>query len=185
VGALRHDRDAHPAALVVLATHQRAGMARWLHRAVAEPVARSAGAMTLFLPEAVAGLIGLDTGTVALRRVLIPIDQVPRPQAAVDAAAGLARSLGCPEVALTLVHVGATGHMPAVHEPRHAGWTWDRTGRRGEVVAQMLDVGTAGAADLIVLTTQGHVGFLDALRGRTSERLLRGTRCSILAVPAP
>jgi nucleotide-binding universal stress UspA family protein len=185
VGALLHYLDAHPADLVVLATHQRAGMARWLHRAVADPVARYAGAMTLFLPQDVAGFIALDTGTVALRRVLIPIDQVPRPQAAVDAAAGLAHILGCPEVAFTLVHVGATGGMPAVDEPRHTGWTWDRTVRRGEVVEQMLDVGTAGAADLIVLTTQGHVGFLDALRGSTSERILRGARCPVLAVPAP
>ena len=185
VGVLLHYLDAHPADLVVLATHQRAGMARWLHRAVAEPVARYAGAMTLFLPQGAAGFIALDNGTVALRRVLIPIDQVPRPQAAVDAAAGLAHILGCPEVAFTLVHVGAIGGMPAVHEPRHAGWTWDRMVRRGEVVEQILDVGTAGAADLIVLTTQGHVGFLDALRGSPSERILHGARCPVLAVPAP
>ena len=184
VGALLHYLNAHPAELVVLATHQRAGMARWLHRAVAEPVARYAGAMTLFLPQDVVGFIALDNGAVTLQRILIPIDQVPHPQTAVDAAAGLARTLGCPEVSFTLVHVGATGEMPAVDEPRHAGWTWDRTVRRGEVVEQILDVGTAGAADLIVLTTQGHVGFLDALRGSTSERILRAARCPVLAVPA-
>ena len=68
-------------------------------------------------------------------------------------------------------------------EPRHAGWTWDRTVRRGEVVEQILAVGTAGAADLIVLTTQGHVGFLDALRGSTSERILRAAQCPVLAIP--
>ena len=66
----------------------------------------------------------------------------------------------------------------------HAGWTWDRVVRRGEVVEQMLDVGTACSADFIVLTTQGHQGFLDALRGSTSERLLRRARCPGLAVPA-
>ena len=68
VGVLLHYLDAHPAELVVLATHQRAGMARWLHRAVAEPVARYAGAMTLFLPQDVAGFIALDNGTVTLQR---------------------------------------------------------------------------------------------------------------------
>ena len=66
VGVLLHYLDAHPADLVVLATHQRAGMARWLHRAVAEPVARYAGAMTLFLPQGAAGFIALDNGTVAV-----------------------------------------------------------------------------------------------------------------------
>jgi nucleotide-binding universal stress UspA family protein len=87
VGALQHYLDEHPPDLVVLTTHQRAGMARWLHRAVAEPVARRAGAMTLFLPQDVPGFITLDDGAVTLRRMLIPIDQVPRPQAAVDVAA--------------------------------------------------------------------------------------------------
>ena len=185
VGTLLHYLDAHPADLVVLATHQRAGLVRWLHRAVAEPVARYAGAITLFLSQDVAGCIALDNGTVTLRRILIPMAQVPRPHAAVEVAAGLARTLGCPEVAFTLVHVGAPGEMPAVHEPRHAGWTWDRVVRRGDVVEQILDVSTAGAADLMVLTPQGHQGFLDALRGSTSERLLRGARCPVLAVPAP
>src|SRR5262249_25227596 len=136
------------------------------------------------LPQDVAGFIALDNGAVTLRRVLIPIDQVPRPHAAVEVAPGLARTLGCPEVACTLVHVGAPGEMPAVHEPRHAGWPWDRVVRRGEVVEQMLDVGTACSADLIILTTQGHQGFLDALHGSTSERLLRSAWCHVLAVPA-
>src|SRR4029453_15315242 len=63
-GALLHFLDAPPAELGVLATHQRAGMARWLHRAVAEPVARYAGAMTLFLPHDVVGFIALDNGAV-------------------------------------------------------------------------------------------------------------------------
>ncbi len=184
VGAVLHYLDAHPPDLVVLATHQRAGMARWLHRAVAEPVARRAGTMTLFIPQDVAGFIALDDGAVTLRRMLIPMDQVPRPQAAVDVAAGLAPTLGCHKVSFTLVHVGATGDMPAVHEPRHEGWTWDRTVRRGDVIEQILDVGTACAADLIVLTTQGHQGFLDALRGSTSERILRSARCPVLAIPA-
>src|SRR5437870_10369525 len=49
VGALLHYLDAHPADLVVHATHQRTGIAHRLHRAVAEPVARYAEAMTLFL----------------------------------------------------------------------------------------------------------------------------------------
>ena len=38
--------------------------------------------------------------------------------------------------------------------------------------------------DLIVMATQGHLDFLDALRGSTAERVLRGARCAVLAVPA-
>jgi nucleotide-binding universal stress UspA family protein len=189
VGSMLHYLNEHPTDLIVLATHQYTGVARWVHQVVAEPMARRARTMTLFVPQGVKGFIALDDGAVTLRRILIPIDTVPCPQAAVDAAAGLARVLGCHEVSFTLVHVGATEEMPAVHEPRQAGWTqvgwtWDRTVRRGGVVEQILAVSTTCSADLIVLATQGHHGVLDALRGSTSERILRGARCPVLAIPA-
>jgi nucleotide-binding universal stress UspA family protein len=38
--------------------------------------------------------------------------------------------------------------------------------------------------DLIVMATQGHRDFLDALRGSITERVLRGAHCPVLAVPA-
>ena len=41
-----------------------------------------------------------------------------------------------------------------------------------------------GAADLIVMATEGHQGFLDAIRGSTTERVLRQAPCPVLAVPA-
>ena len=40
----------HPPDLLVLATHQRDGLSRWLHKPVAEPLARRSRAMTLFVP---------------------------------------------------------------------------------------------------------------------------------------
>ncbi|HEY3719491.1 MAG TPA: universal stress protein, partial [Roseiarcus sp.] len=39
-------------------------------------------------------------------------------------------------------------------------------------------------ADLIVMPTAGHVGYLDALRGSTTERVLRQAPCPVLAMPA-
>ena len=38
-------------------------------------------------------------------------------------------------------------------------------------------------SDLIGMPTMGHHGFLDALRGNTTERLLRQAPCPVLAVP--
>jgi nucleotide-binding universal stress UspA family protein len=32
------------------------------------------------------------------------------------------------------------------------------------------------------MTTEGHHGFMDALRGSTTERVLRAARCPLLAV---
>jgi hypothetical protein len=40
------------------------------------------------------------------------------------------------------------------------------------------------ATNLIVMATDGRNGFLDALRGSHSERVLRRTPCPLLAIPA-
>ena len=175
--------DRHPAELIVLATHQREGLAGWLHKAVAEPITRGSGMMSLFVPEQAKGFISLEDGTVTLESVLIPVDHAPRPDVAVEGAAGLALGLGCDPVSFTLVHVSEKGDMPKVRERFRKGWTWERIIRSGNVVEQILEAGTGSGADLIVLATQGRQGFLDALLGSTSERVVRNSRCPVLSIP--
>jgi len=45
-----------------------------------------------------------------------------------------------------------------------------------------LQASKACRADLIVMSTTGHDGFLDALRGSTTERVVRGANCPVLAI---
>lgn len=179
-----HYLKEHPTNLIVLATHQREGLARWLHQAVAEPVAHRAKTMTLFVPHGVKGFIALEDGTLTLQRIVIPIDTAPPPQPAINAAWALAGALNCAAVSFTLVHIGEKADLPAVQLPEQEGWTWETIVRRGDVVEQILQLAAQCSADLIVMATQGHLGFLDAVRGSTTERVLRGARCPLLAVPA-
>jgi nucleotide-binding universal stress UspA family protein len=51
------------------------------------------------------------------------------------------------------------------------------------VVDAVLGEAESRSADLIVMTTQGHQGFLDALRGSTTEQVVRRAACPVLAVP--
>jgi nucleotide-binding universal stress UspA family protein len=44
----------------------------------------------------------------------------------------------------------------------------------GDPVETILREAALWEPDLIVFTTQGHMDFLDALRGSTTERVLRG-----------
>lgn len=55
--------------------------------------------------------------------------------------------------------------------------------RRGNVVNEILGAARDWDADLIAMSTAGHQGFLDALRGSTSERVLRQAPCPVLVVP--
>ena len=179
---LRHVRDSQ-VDLVVLATHQREGLARWLHGSIAEPVVRQLKTMTLFVPSTGKGFVSLSDGAVKLEKVLVPIDRIPDPQSALDDAVALVSGLGCEQGTFVLVHVGAEAAMPAVKLPQREGWTWQKIIREGGVVEEIHRLERDWSADLMVLVTQGHRGFMDALRGSTTERVLRGARCPVLAVP--
>ena len=173
----------HPPDLLVLATHQRDGFERWLHKPVAEPLARRSRSMTLFVPTHGAGFISPANGAVTLRKVLLPVDHEPRAQAAVEEAFFLAEELGCRDVCFKLLHVGTEQGMPTLFLPHRPGYQWEERMANGDAVEVILKEAAIWSPDLMVFTTQGHMDFLDALRGSTTERVLRGAHCPVLAVP--
>jgi nucleotide-binding universal stress UspA family protein len=175
--------ERHPADLIVLATHQHEGRSHWLRRSVAEPVARQSGQMTLFIPYGVEGFVSRHDGTVSLQNILIPIAPIPRAQPAIAAAVRLVQRLQCPTGTFTTLFVGAPGDAPAVHCPAVPGWQWSGIVRSGDVIDAIIQMASYMATDLIVMSTDGRHGFLDALRGSHSERVLRRTPCPLLAIP--
>lgn len=176
--------DNHNTDLIVLATDQHKGSIQWLNRSVATGVARKSRQMTLFIPNGVAGFVSLQDGSVSLKHILIPVASDPPAQPAIQAAVRMAARLRCPSGVFTLLHVGEQGGMPDVRCPELAGWRWDKVTRSGDVVDVIDQTARDTSADLIVLCTEGRNGFLDALRGSHSERVLRQSPCPVLAVPA-
>jgi nucleotide-binding universal stress UspA family protein len=171
-----------PAQLIVLSTHGRDGLPRWLHSPVAEPLARAAGAMTLFVPHGARGFVSAADGTVGLREVLLPVDVTPRPQVALHVVSQLAQALrATPRVGL--LHVGPPGGAPSLRIPRDTSVRFERVEREGDARDEIVTLAEALPADLVVMTTAGHDGFLDALRGSTTERVLRRVGCPLLAIP--
>lgn len=175
--------DRHPTDLIVLAVHQSDGRMQWLNKGVGKPIAENAGELTLFIPHGVRGFVSLEDGSVSLRNILIPITSKPRPQPAVDIVASLIRNLQLPPGTATLLHAGAPGDAPAVTVPDNSGWTWNRMSKPGVPTDVILETAQSMNADLIVMTTDGPDRFLDGLRGTTSERVLRKTRCPIANLP--
>jgi len=176
--------EKNPTDLVVLAAHAHQGHMRWTRASISQPISRAAGAATLFIPYGCQGFISQADGSASLRSVLLPIDSAPRPEPAVEAARRLTWALQCPEVTFTMLHVGSTGEMPSVQTEEQPGWAWKKVTRNGEVVDTIIAVARECAADLIVMTTAGRNGFLDALRGSTTERVLRSGVAPLLAIPA-
>jgi len=182
-GALLQQLTAHPTELLVLSTHQRDGLARLTHHAVAEPLARGTHARTLFVPAGVEGFVSAETGRTNLTRVLIPIAHKPHPQPAIDLAADLASTLGSEKVLFELVHLGTEADRPKFTKPERPGWSWNTLVAKGDPVEWILAAGADFDVDLIVMTTEGHTNLFDLLRGSTTERVVRGARCPLLTIP--
>ena len=174
--------EKHPTDLVVLATHQNDG--GWAKRKVAEPLSRSAGEPSLFIPGVSKGFVDPATGKVSLQRILVPVAMNPSPQRAIDVAVRMAEELADGPVQFTLLHVGTASTEPMVNTPDRAGWTYERMLREGDPVDVIVNAADATRTDLLVMTTKGHDGFLDVFRGSNTERVLRSVKCPVLAVPA-
>ena len=175
--------ETNPTDLIVLSTSKRDGRIPWFGKSVAEPIARKAGEMTLLIPGDVEGFVSREDGSINLKQILIPIARIPRAEPALNAAAKLVQKWNCSEGTFVLLHVGNSNTMPALRLPEVPGWTWEKELRSGEVIEGIVNSAKEHKADLILLATDGRNGFLDALRGSHSERILRYGVAPLLTIP--
>ncbi|WP_299615415.1 universal stress protein [Pelagibius sp.] len=171
--------------LLVLSTEGREGLPRWIKPSVSERLARRSKTVTLFVPGRARGFVSAGNGQADLSRVLIPVDHRPDPQRAVAAAGALLRPFGAASPRLEALFVGEAGSMPAVVPPAELPCSFERLTRGGAPVEAIVEAAIEGEASLIVMTTAGRHGILDALRGSTTEQVLRRAPCPVLAIPEP
>lgn len=176
--------ERHPNDLIVLATQQDKGRVEWLENSVAKPVARKSRQMTLFIPAGVEGFVSLQDGAVSLKSILIPIAPIPKAQPAIQAAVRIAQRLNCLTGQFTILYVGDDREMPEVTCPELPGWEWTKLSQKGDITQVIVQSARGVEADLIVMSTEGRQGFLDALRGSNSEQVLRQCSCPLLVIPA-
>jgi nucleotide-binding universal stress UspA family protein len=184
--AILHHLTQSPTDLMVVATSPHQGRFRWIHEPQAEVVSRAAEATTLFVPSHVAGFVSLKDGRTALRRILLPISRDPAPTPAISLATGIASIIGEDGMTFNLVHSGDGEAVPSISPislPERPGWTWNTTAGDGNAVDWILASGAEYDVDLIVMSTKGHDSLLDTLLGSTTERVLHGARCPVLAIP--
>ncbi len=95
----------------------------------------------------------------------------------------LIESLELPEGTVTLLRVNQEEDDALVHLPSDTHWRWNQLSLTGEPAHVILQTAKSINADLIVMTTDGPDGFLDGLRGSTSERVLNGANCPVGTLP--
>lgn len=172
--AVAHDCD-----LLVLWTHDRRGRRGFLTEGpIAGGIARASGVPTLFLPGAIRGFVDVATGRLALETILVPLgDEFDCRQALKTIMATTAAF--APAARLRYLHVGEALQRGFDYG---AGET-DIMLRPGPVVEAIVSATREIGAGLIAMPTAGRHGLFDALRGSTTERVLREAGLPLLAAP--
>ena len=173
-----------PVDLVVLATEGREGLPRWLNRSKAEAIADASKAITLFVPSDGKSFIQLEDGDISLKCILVPIALQPSPTAAIEYATRAAQSLAVDNtVEIILLHVGNDETAFDLDLPENTAWKFCKEVRQGEPVEEIINAANQFSADAIFMTTAGHEGVFDALRGSTTEQIVRRAPCPLVAIP--
>ena len=175
--------ESNPTDLIVLGARQEEGRMRWLQTSVAQPISEGAGAMTLFIPEGQSGFVSRQDGSISLTNILVPIAKDPPAQPALEAVRRITDELKLAAGTVMLLHVGQSGDIPTVETPRDGRWAWTTIVKEGDVVDAIVQSAMEIEAGLVVMTTNGRSGFLDALRGSHSERVLSKIHCPLLNLP--
>jgi nucleotide-binding universal stress UspA family protein len=184
VQGVLHYMERHPPDLIVLKTTVNDGRMQWFRQSEAKPLSLKSGQISLILPSGVDGFVSAQDGSFQLNQVLIPVAHDPDPTAAVNAAVRFAVRTAAPTGTFHLLHIGSDPEdAPRVDPPEVPGWVWKRSIVPGPVVDTIAQVAREDGADLIIMATNGRDGFLDALRGSHSERLLHKTPCPIATIP--
>ena len=145
---------------------------------------------------------------IEIRRILCPVDFSDHSRRALDHAIAIARWYQSTVTALHVVSpaaVAAYAPGPVVLAPMvmtpvdrerflvdtrafiqaeaAPGVAVDAVIREGSAAAEILDLATDMAADLLVIGTHGRSGFERLLLGSVAEKVLRKARCPVLTVP--
>jgi nucleotide-binding universal stress UspA family protein len=170
---------AHRPDLLVISTHGREGLNRVLAGSVSQEVVRHVRVPTLLIGPQARPMVDPETGIVRLGSVLLPLADHPSPNFALKALSRMLEPVGLKLAAIDAITVGlelpdliaADGHAVPVRE------------LSGGVVDTILGIATETPSDLIVMPTTGKHGFLDELRGSTTQRVVAAAPCPVLTLP--
>jgi nucleotide-binding universal stress UspA family protein len=182
------------ARMLVIGTHGRSGVGRWVYGSTAGHLLREA---TLPLVAVGPHVLERPTADVSLKHILVPLDGSALSEAALPVATTLGAALGA---RLTLARVVGwavqtypyslpDAYIPQVDEELEAGAKAYLTRMesevkgvpvdafivRGAVADGLMDVSDKQDVDLIVMTTHGRQGLARAFMGSVAEEVARSS----------
>lgn len=183
--------EEHKPDLVAMSSHGRSGVMRWIRGSVAERVLRSSPAPVLLITAK--GLEGQIEQR--FRRILVPLDGTEHSAAVLPLVEHLARLHGAEVILARIEWEGLNRPLLAAalapekvvesirpYRDRLAqhGIGVRAMASQGDSASQILDLAESEDVDLIAMTSHGRTGFVRALEGSVSEKVLRHCRRPLL-----
>lgn len=192
--------ESHGVDLIIMSSHGRTGLGRWVYGSVAERVLREASCATAII--CAANTVNMFEN----RRLLVPLDGSELAERALAPASALAENV-CTE--LYLLRVTPSAHVPLEteameqvfdeieHQERDeaerylqqqyqklpdAHLFFDVAVAQRSVADTIIDYVQAHNIDLIVMSSHGRTGLDRVVFGSVTEKVLRGACCATLVI---
>jgi nucleotide-binding universal stress UspA family protein len=195
--------DETNARMLVIATHGRSGMSRWLYGSTAGRLLRSCHVPVLAVGPHVRPR---STEGTRLKHVMVPLDGSPLSEVALPVAQSLAKAL---DAKLTLVRAvswavqaypyslpdayipqidtemegGAKAYLRRHEEALKGTGKVDAFVVRGTIADGLIEVVEKQSVDLVVMTTHARSGLARTALGSTADRMLQGKAPVLLIHP--
>lgn len=198
--AILRAADEEHADVIVMSTHGRGGLGRWLYGSVADDVLRHATLPTVLISAACDRSWSIEGPF----RLLVPLDGSPLAEAALGPAGEVADALGAELVLLRVVEPAdgfaalETAYLPAQSQgvldeaqgyldgistsPSMAGRTTTRLVAAGDPAAKITAVARDENVDLIVMSMHGSGGLARLMMGSVATSVLQRAATPLLLV---
>jgi nucleotide-binding universal stress UspA family protein len=184
------DQDA---TLIVMATHGRTGLSRFVFGSVAEKVLRAADTPLLLIRSYAAAAPGAPRtapGEMPFKRILLPVDGSEASLSILPHVIDLAKRVGSSVLVLGVVEPTREGKEGegdpliriASKRLSDAGIPVDPVVRLGDPASEILDAAKRHEADLIAMSTHGRSGPSRWVLGSVTEKVLRAAPVPMLVV---
>jgi nucleotide-binding universal stress UspA family protein len=173
----------HGADLIVVGTQGRDGWEAWLNRSVAMKLADGLTQPVLFVRDGVGGLVG-ESPKHSQVRVLVPVDNEPDPQMAVDSAFMLKEKWNVPVGIISTLHVGEKPLRLPIGFPKSDEIDFQSHRVTGIAEEKILEICEEQDMDIIVMTRAGPDKLSERMVGSTTEQVIRTAPCPVLIVRA-
>jgi nucleotide-binding universal stress UspA family protein len=195
--------DETGARMLVIATHGRSGVGRWVYGSTAGRLLRAS-----HVPVVAVGpnVRPRSTDAVAIKHLMVPLDGSPLSDEALPVAQLIAKALGArlslvrsvrwavqaypyslPDAYIPQIdeemEAGAKAYLRRMEEGLKGKVDVDAFVVRGAVADGLMDVAEKQAADLVVMTTHARTGIARAALGSTADRMLQGLAPVMLVRP--